>query len=301
MLSWTVVQWLWLCGLLNAFNLETHSTSGQVRFRHVARVSYDGTHFKGFQTQDNVRTVQQEINTCLSKRFNRPMRITGASRTDSGVHARGQAIHFDLFNNEAGIDDYKKLQKILNRLLPDDIAIHNITAAPAGTAEQVSEGRLFHATASATGKMYHYRYCINDFVDPIQHSYCSLFSLPADWALFADCMQLFVGTHDFSAFANRMIRNNNERGADQDPMRTIYSIKHVDEGGGYFRMEMHVKSALYKMLRNIVGGAYAVARGAMPMDNLQEMLAGAASRTINPAIPAPPEGLLLEHVYYDHY
>lgn len=128
------------------------------RIRYVSRVMYDGTAFKGWQEQKstlNIRTVQGMIGKQLSSRFNTPIRVTGASRTDLGVHARGQAVHFDL---PEAYDDLKHLEFTLNRMLPDDVRLFNIAAVPLGTQEQVQYGEPWHSTKSAIGKLYVYRF-----------------------------------------------------------------------------------------------------------------------------------------------
>jgi hypothetical protein len=145
---------------LNALRMITgeEHLSNSNRIRYVSRVMYDGSSFKGWQEQRSsmtIRTVQAIIGKQLSSRFNTPIRVTGASRTDLGVHARGQALHFDL---PKPCDDLKYLEFTLNRMLPDDVRLFNIADVPLGTLLQVQQGEPWHSTKSAIGKLYVYRY-----------------------------------------------------------------------------------------------------------------------------------------------
>ena len=168
--------------------------------RYVARVMYDGTSFRGWQDQaveksregTRIRTVQGVLTKQLSSRFNKKVTCTGASRTDLGVHSRGQAIHFDVWN-QAVCEDLPHLEYCLNRMLPDDVRIFNVSAAPLGKTEQVMIGEPWHATKSATGKLYVYRFCTNEFVDPMLRRYCTHVYVPTDMELLDKCLQVFPG------------------------------------------------------------------------------------------------------------
>jgi len=298
--------------------------------RFAARIAYDGRSFYGWQTQDdedNVRTVQGVLSRALSKRFNRPIRVTGASRTDQGVSARGQAIHFDIpisavTSAETTEDEKVKkekttkkrsptftdnLQFTLNRMLPDDVRIFNLTIAPNSSSSSSSSScgkNLWHSTKDATGKLYVYKFCTNSFVDPLKRRYCAHVYRKFDPNVFLKCLSAFVGTHDFAAFANRVEHTANEleeRGSQFTSIRTINSINLIDEGEGYWRVEIHLESALYRMCRNIIGTSLFVASGDMAFETLQALLQNGGSRNDNKAKSAPPEGLCLEHVYYEGF
>lgn len=280
---------------------------GLTRHRYVARVSYDGTAYRGWQQQSQPRTktIQGTINQNLSKRLSREVRITGAGRTDQGVHAKGQGIHFDLFDHEyLNPDSIPNFQFKLNQMLPTDIRVYNMSLAPPGTVEQMLTGDPFHATKSAIGKKYIYRYCTNQFVEPIHRHIYTHFYREYDYSTLPDCLQCFVGPHDFACFGNKVkqfVKDFETKPIEYDTMRTIYSIQHIDEGSGYYRIEFHIKSALYKMIRNMVGACVSVAKGQITKEDIVQMLVNPTQRINNPAIPVPPEGLILEHVYYDHY
>ena len=228
----------------------------QDRFRYAARAMYDGTGFKGWQTQDTdkvVRTVQEMIGKQLCTRYDTKITVTGASRTDLGVHARGQALHFDL---PKACEDLKYLEFQMNRMLPDDVRVFNISEAPRGTEHQVRDGEKWHATKSATAKLYIYRFCTNAYVDPMRKRYCTHVYQHTDMVLLEKCLNTFVGTHDFQGFANkvaRLTRVHEELDKEFCTIRTVNSIKLIDDGEpGYYRIEFNLKSALYRMVRSVV-------------------------------------------------
>lgn len=275
------------------------------KHRFVARVSYDGTNFHGFQEQEpSVRTVQGTISSKLSQRFSRKIKITGASRTDIGVHAMGQVVHFDLESDL--VSDLKNFMFNFNRMLPSDIRIYNLSHAPIGTLDQESMNDIFHATKSAVGKLYSYRFCTNQFVSPLKRKYYAHFYRPLDLGKFESGLKIFQGTHDFTAFGNRLerIAKDLEKSGwhkELSPIRTIHSANLFDEGDGYYRVEFVLTSALYRMVRNIVGSCAHVAMSMMDMDTMVSLLHDKKSRSENFAKSAEPHGLCLEKVIYDHY
>jgi tRNA pseudouridine38-40 synthase len=284
------------------------------KYRYVARVMYDGTNFRGFQVQaPKFRTVQGELNKQLSKRFDSIVKSSAASRTDVGVHARGQAIHFDLQPGCLDCTQFTEFEFKFNLMLPKDIKIYNVSLTPLGTPEQVIENDIFHVTKSSIGKHYRYRFCTNTFVDPLyRHLYAHVYQ-PLNLIVFQRCLQYFQGTHDFVAFTNSISGTTRDWVEYQqvtnqtfNTTRTIHQILLVEEEQtGYFHIDFYIESALHKMIRNIVGSSLAVATGNMPEEYLQRLLllVGESNytRKDNDAKPAPPEGLTLERVYYDHY
>ena len=195
------------------------------------------------------------------------------------------------------VEDVSKLEYVMNRLLPEDVRIFNLTLAPVTSP-------LWHATSAAVGKLYSYKFCTNRFVDPLKRRYTAHVYYPINMDLLDRCLQTFVGTHDFNAFANRVTKTT--RDYEQKSIvflteRTVYSVRLVEEGEGYWRIDFHLKSALYRMVRNIVGSSLLVAAGQMPIEHLEYLLSHAPSRLENKAGSAPPEGLTLEHVFYPDF
>ena len=283
-----------ICGFVSII-----STKRSIRY--AARATYDGSRFRGWQDQGNLkqRTVQGVLSKMLSRRFNYDVYVTGSSRTDVGVHAKGQGVHFDL-NHE--VEDLAQLQKSLNQMLPDDVRLYNISLAPKEKSETSRIGELWHATKSATGKYYSYTFTTNQYVDPTKRLYCGHIYRPIDLDVLADCLQQVEGTHDFLAFANRVEHKvKSYQGKRMSTVRTIHSARLHDLGQGYYRIDFHLNSALYKMLRNIVWTCAAVASSELTRSELEALLANGCPRTANKISPAPPEGLCLEHAYYDNY
>jgi tRNA pseudouridine38-40 synthase len=333
--------------------------------RLVGRVSYDGTEFRGWQSQGqrdvdpevkqhryskSKRTIQDLMNKMIRRRFNmNNLHVTGSSRTDSGVHAKGQDFHFDLpmeacmrdasskrVNNGDGALDLSFLEYSLNRMLPIDCKVHNISYAPIimvkgdredGSLESIVIPSLhkveyedkydyrldsyFHAISSAKRKKYVYRFCIAGHVDPCQKRYVSHFWHPKfNMAIFEECLNLFEGTHNFRAFANQIERTERVASYLLDPPKSINTIKHIysvkliDEGDGYYAIEFILTSALYRMVRNIVGTCKMCAENEISLDFVRSILENESDRydrTSNPALAATAEGLCLHQVYFDQY
>jgi tRNA pseudouridine38-40 synthase len=189
-------------------------------------------------------------------------------------------------------------------VLPDDIRICNVTLAP----ESVN-GKKWHATSSALGKYYSYTFCTNKYVDPMLRRYCGHMYFPIDIDLFKYSLSLFKGTHNFAAFSNHVDRKKREfelKDREFSTFKTIHSIDliHLD-APGYYRVDIQLNSALYRMIRNIIWTCGHVAHGRMTTSQLEELLVDdqpeIAARSRNTAKPAPPEGLCLEKVYYEHF
>ena len=244
--------------------------------RLKATISYDGTHFAGYQVQPGERTVQLEIETVLAKMHKgEKVRITASGRTDARVHATGQVIHFDTpLNIEP--DRYKKA---LNVQLPRDIRVLKIEEVP----------NDFHARFSVSGKRYRYIWNCEEEQSPFRrHFSVETKGIQPDVDKMNLASQYIIGTHDFSCFcaANTSV---------VDKVRTVYSLtfeKHSDE----LHMVIEGNGFLYNMVRIIAGTLWEVGIGKREATSLQEIIAskdrGMAGKT------APAHGLYLEKVFY---
>jgi len=326
--------------------LETRNSQNEaciIRFR--GRMAYDGTGFRGFQVQSKGRTCQGEMEAALSKRFNRKVRVVGAGRTDAGVHARGQAFHFDLYSYEirtkvdtdtneqdsdANDDNTTKiqfcteLQRSMNSMLPQDIGVWNLSLAPSSKASVETEqpdGTIstnyytWSALSSAKKKLYSYRLslynpsnsCIT--IDPIQRYTRVLVENDIiNTEELERILKHYEGTHDFRAFAGAIEANQRKAGIEyKNTVRTIYSVNLVDEKQGNYRIDILLKGALYKMVRNMVGTALEVCKGRMEEEYMLRLLHQKGNkenrhqfvRKDNKCKPADPEGLTLEMVFFD--
>eukprot|EP00545_Synedropsis_sp_CCMP1620_P013721 CAMPEP_0119009804 /NCGR_PEP_ID=MMETSP1176-20130426/4613_1 /TAXON_ID=265551 /ORGANISM="Synedropsis recta cf, Strain CCMP1620" /LENGTH=333 /DNA_ID=CAMNT_0006962381 /DNA_START=1054 /DNA_END=2055 /DNA_ORIENTATION=- len=276
------------------------------------RVAYDGNGFKGFQLQPKRRTIQGDLEAVLSQRFQRLVRVVGASRTDAGVHARAQAVHFDLRTEDSinleEEEDLQKLQFSMNSMLKQDVRVYNLEKAPESVREIKGKPMLvpWNAIHESTGKLYIYRLCAAKHMDPLErHTRHSLkWKDPIDVDVLTRTLKHMEGYHDFRAFAGGIEQlEKHLKGKTMNTKRTVYSIEVVDEGEDMYRIEVRLKGALYKMVRNMVGSALEVAWGKLPEEEFLALLhrTEAAGRKQNRSKPAPPEGLTLESVYYDDY
>lgn len=290
--------------------------------RMVAKVSYDGSKFYGFQRgSKDTRTCQSTLEEKLSKYFNYPdLKVVAASRTDRGVHAYGQVIHFDIPIND---DDYTipdaiTLTKAINCT---DLIITQCNIAPTGTLPiQISDNLPFHAITNAKYKHYKYKFIINDNVkiDPFDRNYIadihhhirikrkSYFDINK----FKQCLALFVGTHDFKAFGNQLKKRSDlvesYKNETFNSNRTIYSItvneeKRVIFGDNdtIYSVDFFLNGAMYKMIRNIMQAAIEVAYDEISMEYVSHLLTNCPSRDDSSILTAPACGLYLVNVYYD--
>ena len=237
-------------------------------------LSYRGTRYAGWQRQENALAVQQVVEEALERLLERPVRVVGASRTDAGVHARGQVAHLELATPfpESG------LVHGANRLLPEDVRVLAASAAPRG----------FHARKHAWSKEYLYRLSRAPIVSPI----VSLFVARAPRALDVDRMAraaaLLPGRHDFSAFALA-------GGSHGQPVRRIFAAD-WEENGEELRFRVAGEGFLRGMVRALVGTLVEVGTGKRSLTGFAELLAGRPRSAAGPTAPA--HGLTLERVVY---
>ena len=233
-------------------------------------MAYDGTAYAGFQIQPNAPTVQGELERVLAVMCAEPVRITGAGRTDAGVHASGQVI--DL-RTTSGLGP-EELERGVNALLPEDIAISDL-----GPAEY-----SFHARFSATGRTYEYRIRSAAVRDPLwarrEHWQPGELDLAAMRAAAAH----LVGRHDFAAFA-----------AGESGERTVKRAEWISEGS-VLRFEIEADAFLRGMVRGIVGTLLWVGRGKLTVERFAEVLEKKDRALAGPSAPA--KGLCLVAVRY---
>jgi tRNA pseudouridine38-40 synthase len=276
------------------------------------------------------RTVQGELESVLCTRFQRLVKVVGAGRTDTGVHARGQAFHFDLYRTETNNNDRNNsihniidLEHSLNRMLPTDIVIWNLQRAPLPVPLTIqNKTRIYpwNVMMNSTSKLYSYRLCLSNCMDPIdrynrwQYDWGYQINVHRLWHV----LKHFEGTNDFICFSGALEQQERKTGRSKSTIRTIQSIQlvpdtrkqryyddDVNDNNGtalYYRIDIHLDGALYKMVRNIVGTALDVCRNQIEESHLLDMLKRPSefnyTRKDNPSKPAPPSGLTLEKVYY---
>lgn len=238
-------------------------------------LSYDGTDFSGWQMQSNRETVQATVMQAFEKIFKKKIYIVGSGRTDAGVHAHGQVAHFSL---EKPIERSLNLRAALNGNLPLSIRIKEILSVP----------KSFHARFSVKRKHYHYNLHIDPVPSPFTQRYSTHLRPPFDLVLLKQALSLFLGTHDFTTFANVDPGSSN-------PIKTLFDIRLIEECEKV-RLEFEGSGFLYKMVRNLVGTLLEVGAGKRSLTSIPELLAK-KDRRVAPA-PAPAKGLFLTKVDY---
>jgi tRNA pseudouridine38-40 synthase len=238
----------------------------------MLRLAYDGTAYSGWQVQPGATTIQQRLQECLEQVLRHPVVAIGAGRTDAGVHALAQVAHF---RTHKPVD---RLQTSLNALLPPDIRVLEVSPAPGN----------FHARFSATGK--HYRYVLDtrEAHDPLRYKTALHTRYKLDLEQMRRGASHFVGTHDFTTFANR-------GGAAKSAIRTITRLD-ITEDDGLITLDFEGNGFLYKMVRNIVGMLLDIGRGKQPPEVVPTLLEARDRRRA--PLSAPPQGLTLVRVAY---
>ncbi|MGZ0051185.1 tRNA pseudouridine(38-40) synthase TruA [Brevibacillus gelatini] len=237
-------------------------------------LGYDGTDFSGFQVQPDQVTVQGEIEAALKRITGEEIQIHGSGRTDAGVHARGQVIHFDT-NSHIPLD---KWRFVLNNQLPDSIVIRSVEEVP----------ETFHARFDVRVK--EYRYCIdnNPVADVFRHRYADHIRFPLDVEAMQQAARHLVGEHDFTSFCSA-------KTFVEDKVRTVYSLT-VERFGGEVWVTCRGNGFLYNMVRIIVGTLVEVGQGKRHPDELKKILAARDREMAGKTAPA--KGLTMWEVVY---
>ena len=241
-----------------------------MRFRLL--IEYDGTAYAGWQLQNGQRTVQGEIEKALRTIFGKPIRVTGAGRTDSGVHAREQVAHFDV----SSLSDAVKLTRSLNGILATDIRVLNV--------ESVSKD--FHARFSA--RMREYRYYLSQTPQALNRNYYWHVHFQPDLERMNAAASLITGCHDFKSFC-RVISD-----VENHLCRIEEAVWYRE--GRLIIFRIRADRFLHGMVRTLVGTLTDIGRGKLEIDDITGILK-ARDRTMA-GQSAPAKGLVLEKVYY---
>jgi len=246
--------------------------------RYKFRISYDGTGFAGFQVQPNQRTVQGDIEAALLKMTKGQfIRIHGAGRTDAGVHAKGQTIHFD-YPKRLPAD---AMQRALNTLTSDEIAFWE--------PEIVSED--FHSQYRAQAKTYQYRVNNSAVENPFTRLYAYHHPYHMDLERIQEALRYLEGTHDFTSFSSVDTDKVNK-------VRTIYEAScRYEAATEEFVFTFRGNGFLYNMIRIIMGTLLQVGDGRRPADDIPKILAAKDREKGGPT--ASPRGLCLMEVFYE--
>jgi tRNA pseudouridine38-40 synthase len=238
-------------------------------------VEYDGAAFSGWQRQRHaVRTVQAELEAALSRVAAHRVRVVCAGRTDTGVHAAGQVVHFD----SAAPRSPRNWLLGTNANLPDDVAV---------TWARPVDG-TFHARFAATSRSYRYLVLNRPSRGSLLVGRATWVHAALDVAAMHAAGQALVGTHDFSSFRALGCQA-------KSPVRTLHRLD-VGRRGEMVELRVHANAFLHHMVRNIAGVLLAIGRGERPSDWAGQVLE-LRDRTRG-GVTAPPDGLYLERVWY---
>jgi len=221
-------------------------------------LSYDGTNFAGWAKQPDQRTLQEELESALSKLAHEPINTVVAGRTDAGVHALQQFVHADIpeFAPHPDMDwDINNWAYRLNRILDEDIRIHKVDYAPEG----------FHARFSANAR--HYTYKIADglqTIPPLDRLDVAPWYRHLDENIMNEVCAKLLGEHDFSAFCK--FREGSTT------IRTLTKFEWRRLPNGYLAADVSADAFCYSMVRNLVGAAACVGEGRYPQEWMLQML-----------------------------
>jgi len=237
-------------------------------------IEYDGTDFAGWQSQKNARTVQDVLTDAMKKLFQQNLRCVGAGRTDSGVHAEGQVVHFVATKNLSP----ERIVKGLNSYLPEDVSVLSAEEVP----------MEFHARRNAIQRWYRYRILNRQTPPAIERRFVAYIPYKLNLELIKKATKILEGKHNFSAFRN----------IGCTATRTILHLEPIDLtiDGDYIALDFKCRSFLYNMVRIIVGLLIEIGRKKLPLSIIEEMFETGVRSAHIPT--APPQGLTLMSVLY---
>lgn len=241
-------------------------------------IEYDGSRFSGWQAQSNtrkLRTIQEEIERSAVRLFGKKIKLIGAGRTDSGVHAEAQAANFKIDSGLA-IDNIKKG---LNSRLPDDIAVISAEDVPL----------KFHSRFDAREKLYRYTMLNRKTRSPLLRKYAAVCFYDLDIRAMKKAASHLVGKKDFKSFQAADKKNRSS-------VRHIKKLNIIKKDNSVIEINIQADGFLYNMVRNIAGTLIDVGRGRIKPEAIKDILKKrhrpAAGKT------APAKGLCLLKVFY---
>lgn len=232
--------------------------------RIMLRVAYDGTNYHGWQFQPNVITVESVLNEALSGLFKEEIRVIGASRTDTGVHALGNIAVFDTNARMPA----EKVSYALNQRLPEDIRIQS----------SVEVSQDFHPRHQNSKKTYEYKILNCEFPVPVYRLYSHFTYVKLDVEKMRQAASYLVGEHDFKSFCS-------VNTVAETTVRTIYDIS-VDKLGDMIRIRVTGSGFLYNMVRIIAGTLMEAGRGNIAPESMKDILKALDRTKAGPTAPA---------------
>jgi tRNA pseudouridine38-40 synthase len=239
-------------------------------------LAYDGTDFAGFQRQKNIRTVQGVVEEALRKLGWMEQTLLASGRTDTGVHAAGQVVSFEL----EWLHTEDELKRALNANLPLEVAARTVEVAQKG----------FHPRYSAQARTYRYDLYCSEERDPLQERFAWRIMPDVEMDLLKAATRILVGTHDFTAFGSPMREGGTTT-------RTVYQAQWADREGG-LQFEVTANAFLYRMVRRLV---YLQVLAGQQRLSLEKLEMAVTQGKAQPAGLALPCGLVLWKVWYSDW
>lgn len=237
---------------------------------------YEGTRYKGWQRQGNTAgTLQEKLETLLSRMLDQPIELAASGRTDAGVHARRQVCSFRAETEKS----CEELLEELRRHLPDDIGAISVEIVPP----------RFHARLSCTGKTYVYRIWNSDAPNVFQRRTMLQIAEPLDLNAMEQAAALLCGRHDYLAFSS--LKNSKK-----STVREIRSIE-ISKDGDLLSLSFTGDGFLYNMVRILAGTLLEVGKGNLSPEEMPVILSSRNRKNAGPTAPA--HGLMLWDVSYD--
>ncbi len=238
-----------------------------------ALITYCGTRYYGFQKTNVGPSIQSTLEEVLQTLLQHPVQIQAASRTDRGVHAKGQVVNF--FTKKS--PNLNKLHQALRKLLPPDISILELS----------EENEDFHPTLDNLGKHYSYKICNDPTQLPFDRELSWHFYYPLDIEKMQRAAIYIEGNHDFTAFSKMKYQN---------PLRTVKKISIISLPQNHLNIDIFGDHFLYKMARTIVGTLAYIGCGRIEVEEIPKILA--SKQRARAGVTAPAHGLYLERVLY---
>ena len=227
-------------------------------------VAYDGTDYSGWQLQKNAVTIEEKLNKALSELLGEEIVVTGASRTDAGVHSLGNVCVFDTNTRMPA----EKICYAVNTRLPEDIVVQSSC--------QVADD--FHPRAGKSSKTYEYRILNREFRDPTRRRDTYFYHYELDVAAMEKAAAYFIGEHDFKSFCSVHAQV-------ESTVRTIYDCQ-VHKDGDIVKIRVTGNGFLYNMVRIIAGTLIEVGVGKRKPEEILTMLEATDRCSAGPTAPA---------------
>jgi tRNA pseudouridine38-40 synthase len=239
--------------------------------RYFVRVEYDGTSFGGWQRQPNAVSIQEKLEHAFSVALRTKISITGAGRTDAGVHGRAQGAHFDCDQKF----DLARLELSVNAILPHEISIYNLCPVD----------NVFHARFSAVSRRYRYSMCVRK--TPLLYKRVWMIFKKIDWDLVKQNTTHLLGRHDFETFC--------ASGATSDNTICTVTRASLDKIDECIVFTIEADRFIYRMVRSVVGTLIDIGRGNITQ-SMEEIIA--SRDRMKAGSTAPACGLVLDYVKY---